>query len=143
MSSVLQSSVPYHHITVLHRFFWVVQSLLFHGSVSTIKHLLRFLPHFDNSGLRNVFFVYVLYLLVVEYFRKSESSLDAISMIYLILLSTCLCKCHRAFSHVFLVRVQASEPYNKTDSTTDLKKFLFKVVLSGDFHMELNMSRAS
>ena len=48
-----------------------------------------------------------------------------------------------SFFSCFLVRVQASEPYNRTDSTTALKKFLFKVVQSGDFHMELNLSRAA
>ena len=81
-SSPVFSPVSSH--SCLHRFFWVVQFLLFHGSVSTTKYLLRFLPHFDNNSLRNVFFVYVLYLLVVEFFRKGESSLDDLSMIYLI-----------------------------------------------------------
>ena len=75
-------------------FFCVVHSMLFHGSASRIKHLLRFLPHFDNDGLRNLIFLYVLYLLVVEYFRRGESSLDSLSMIWI---TTFLCKCHRTF----------------------------------------------
>ena len=97
LSSVLQSSVPYHLIAVLHRFLWIIQALLFHVSASS-THLLRFLPHFDNNGLRNVFFVYVLYSLVVEYYiRRGESSLDALSMRYLIWLSTFLYKFHLSF----------------------------------------------
>ena len=117
MSLVLQSSIPFHHMAVLHRFFSIIQALLFHGSASTAKHLLRCLPHLDNNGLRNLFFVYVLYLSVVEYFRIRRltivgCSFHAISNIAL----SIIVYVPSSFFSCFLVRVQASEPYNKTDS---------------------------
>ena len=46
------------------------------------------------------------------------------------------------FFSCFLVRVQASDPYNKTDSTTALEKVLFNVLLSCDFYIDLNFSRS-